>query len=202
MTFTKGIFYAVAAACLATIQAQADVWTVSWNISSADAPVATFGGTWTGDIGQWTLDLGFVSAGGQGAQGANWDPGNGGMAILTRSGTAVALLDVLWGVEQTSLPDAVNTLMRTTSNPDFNQMLPWYVSWGAITIPLSPGQTSITELGTLLSGVVTLPSDLQISVDSSPAAVPEPAVWLTNGVILLACGGVWWYYRRKALDIS
>jgi hypothetical protein len=31
------------------------------------------------------------------------------------------------------------------------------------------------------------------------AAVPEAATWLTNGVIVLAIGGVFWYYRRKAL---
>jgi hypothetical protein len=31
------------------------------------------------------------------------------------------------------------------------------------------------------------------------AAVPEAATWLTSSVLVLACGGVWWYYRRKAL---
>lgn len=37
------------------------------------------------------------------------------------------------------------------------------------------------------------------SIDVYTACVPEPAVWLTNGVVFLAVGGVWWYHRRKAL---
>jgi hypothetical protein len=43
---------------------------------------------------------------------------------------------------------------------------------------------------------INRPMEMQVN------AVPEAAVMLTNGAILLAVGLGWWYYRRQALPVA
>jgi hypothetical protein len=113
----------------------------------------------------------------------NTDPSAAGLYTYVPSGTVSLAQGSTYWVVGTSTADGFSgwyNWMHGNGNPSVGTEIGWAYNDSNGWLNMGTGS----------------PMEMQVN------AVPEAAVMLTNGAVLLAVGLGWWYYRRRALTVA